>query len=313
MKHTHLAAICLLIATLWTYANAAELTAPLIQGWQLNEVAAPDSSRDYNPHSKLILPDGQCFGLVQAQFSIHWSAADNDKEELEHSYADIMLTLPDGTTIAPIASVSTDGRIGTFSSPEREDIEAKENWGAEQLRWGALFILPSSSIEQAEVTFLDTKYPVDLATNEPPHASESLRVEITSINRLKTHTSAPGAERRIPAASLKLTFPGKGLLQLDLSINALKPNIIGGENRMIFRPSDFSLKTAHGSIEPTGILGSRGQIIRSTIYNISRKSLQELPSANQEMSLLFNAPDDFKTGQLEYFGKAIAEVAAPTE
>jgi hypothetical protein len=313
MTQKPLTVLSLFIASIGTCNAAAELIEPSVLGWQSSEITAPDSTRDYIPNAKLVLPDDQCFGIVHAQFGINWTDTENEKEEVKYSYADISLTLPDGTTIAPIGTVSSDGRIGTFRSPEREDIEAKEQWGAEQLRWGALFILPATDLGQAELTFLDTKYPVQFSTDQPPLAAESIRVKITSISRLKAHTSAPGAERRIPTASLQLKFPGKGLLQLDLSINALKPNIIGGENRMIFKPSDFSLKTQKGSIEPIGILGSRGQIIHSTIYNISGKSFAKLPEATQEMSLLFNASDDFSSGQLEYFGSPIAEVTAPAE
>jgi hypothetical protein len=313
MTKTSLTLLGLFIASIGTCNAAAELIEPSVLGWQSSEITAPDSTRDYNPYSKLVLPDDQRFGIVLAQFDINWTDIENEKEEIEYSYADILLTLPDGTTIAPIGTVSSDGRIGTFRSPEREDIEAKEKWGAEQLRWGALFILPAADLAQAELTFLDTTYPVQFSTDPAPHAAESIRVKITSVSRLKAYTSEPGAERRIPTASLQLEFPGKGLLQLDLSINALKPNIIGGENRMIFKPSDFSLKTEKGSIEPIGILGSRGQIVRSTIYNISRKSLAELPEATQEMSLLFDVSDDFSAGQLEYFGSPIAEVTAPAE
>ncbi|CAA6678802.1 MULTISPECIES: hypothetical protein [unclassified Lentimonas] len=312
MTKPHLASISLFIASLAT-SSGAELTKPSVLGWQMSEITAPDSRSDYNPYSKLILPDDQRFAIVQARFKIEWADADNEKEELEHSYADIALTLADGTNIAPIASITSDGRIDTFSKPEREDIEAKESRGAEELRWGAIFILPNSTIKQGDITFIDSQYPVEFATTQPPHPSEQIRVEITSTDWLKTNTSAPGAERRIPDASLKLEFPGKGLFQVELNVHALKPNVIGGENRMIFKPSDFSLKTEHGSIEPIGILGSRGQITRSTIYNISRRSLEDLPEASTDLKLLFKAPDTFEHGQLEYFGKAIAEITAPAE
>lgn len=313
MQHTTIILIAGLIASTCLASAAGKLTNPNIQGWLSDSVPTPDSSSDYSPNSRLTLPEGQQFAIVHAQFGLDWTDADDEKEQIEHSYADIRLDLADGTQIAPTAAISPDGRIDTYSSAEREDIEAREDWGAEELRWGAIFILPDSDLNEAKLTFLDQSYPIKFANTQPPHASESIRVKVDSVSRLKSLTSEPGAERRFPGASIQLDFEGKGLLQVDLVINALKPNIIGGENRMIFRPSDFSLKTAHGSIEPFGILGSRGQIIRSTIYNVSRKSLDELPEAKQEISLLFRASDDFQDGQLEYFGKAIAEVTIATE
>ncbi len=313
MRHIQTIFIIGLIASSCISSLAGELTNPEVQGWRSKSIPTPDSTRDYSPHSRLVLPEDQQFLIVQARFNIDWTDSENEKEEIEYNYSNIHLDLTDGMQISPIATITPDGRVDTFSKAERKDIKAREDWGAEELRWGAVFILPNKQYNEGVLTFVDQSYPFKFDATPIPHAAESIRVKVDSTEWLKSRTSEAGAEDRIPSASIQLEFEGTGLLTVDLTVNALRPNVIGGENRMIFRPSDFTLRTAQGSIEPVGILGNRSQIIRSTIFNISRRSLNELPKAESKLSLLFKVPDDFQNGHLEYFGKTVAETSAPSD
>lgn len=314
MKNLQSILVVLSLAVGGIHGHAGELTNPRVQAWVKESIPSPDPSYDYSPNSKLVLPENEQFIIVQAHFGIEWQDSDNEKESLKYNYAQIHIDTGGGEKVVPVAALTSDGRVDTYSRAERETIEAREDWGAEELRWGAIFIVPKPSAEVGKIVFAGKSYPVKVESGTEPHPIEFLKVKVQSTSWLKSSTSEAGSERRFPHARTQLEFENKGLLCVDVSIRALKANVVGGENRMIFRPSDFSLKSELGSLQPYGVMGRWGnKVIRNTIYNVSRTSLKELPEAEQKVKLLFNVPAGFTHGNLAYFGKNFEEVKAPSE
>lgn len=314
MKNLQSIAVILSLLAGGIHGLAGELTNPSVHAWVTESIPSPNPSVDYSPDSRLILPENEQFLIVQARFDIEWKDSENEKESLKYHYAQLHIDTAGGEKIVPVAALTSDGRVDTFSNAERKTMEAREDWGAEELRWGALFIVPKSSAEMVKLVFDGQSYPVKVESGAVPHPIEFLKIQSQSTAWLKSSISEAGSERRFPSARTQLEFENQGLLCVSLSIHALKPNVLGGENRMIFRPSDFSLKTELGSIEPYGVMGRWGnKVIRNTIYNVSRTSLKELPEAEQIVKLLFKVPAGFTHGDLAYFGRRVSEVKAPTE
>jgi hypothetical protein len=290
--------------------SGANLENPRVNGWLYSELNLPDPARDYFPFLKMEVPAPGQFLWVQAEFDIGWLTSGEPAESIKLNFEAVSLLVKGSESpIQPVGSITADGRLTTLNNPSFARIEANESWGAKNLRFGALFVVESS--KDLVLRFDGIEYPVELQEGEPPTPSSFVDVSVEGVQWVSRQPSGGGnLSRRIPEATVYLDPGDRSLLSVDLVLSPLKPNVIGGENRFVFRPSDFELRAGDSRIEPLGAVNF-GKFTEDTIFNISRNTLADLPEAEQRFTLVFEVPPGLKAGELRYFGEPLETISAP--
>lgn len=316
MKHA-----VLLLLTLSTLGFAQPISPKKIQLFQTNKLEADQSSCDHFPFLSMDLSASpNTFLIAQCEYDIIWKDAagkpnnnllkketGSEPEQLKFSFLDLKLTSSQGEEIKPVGKMTADLRLSLVSNPKYVRIEARENWGAKTIRFTAVFIAKRS--EQAfTLEFAGQSSPLKVSQKKLPTPGDFASIEIIGTELFEEkQLESSRLERKIPGAQLKLAATTGKLLAVKIKLSPNAPNVIGAENRYIFRPSDFMLISGGISLRPIGFFGSN--FGTDTIYNISRTELKDFVKSSQELSLVFAVGDSFQSGQLRFLNQNKAEVS----
>lgn len=268
---------------------------------------APQSTCDYFPFLQMDLStSSKTFLIALCEYDIAWSDPENDQEMLEYTFSDLSMHADD-QELRPIGEFTSDQRLSFINNPKYSRVQASERNGSKTLRFGALFIVDKAQSEFT-ISFAGEETKAKVSATPLPHPSDFAEVEILE-SKLTDSTKLENSrlKQNIPEVVATLSNPYGTLLLVKTKIVPQSPNVMGGECRYIFRPSDFMLTSEKQILKPLGFL-SRDNFGISTIYNLSRKSEDELKTINQELTLVFAVQPDFKSGELIFMNKNKGEV-----
>jgi hypothetical protein len=296
---------CILLTSV---AFSQTLTPKNIQLYQTELLEVEQSNCDHFPFVKMDLGDSEkTFLIALCEYDITWNDDSNDSEKVEHSFLDLSLKNGEGQEIKPIGKLSADLRLSLINNPKYANVEAREKWGAQELRLGALFVVNKNQ-KAFTLTFAGHESKAEISKSPLPKSSDFAKVDILETELFNSKVvENSSVKRKIPEATINLSTATGKLLAVKVNLTPQAPNVMGGEIRYIFRPSDFMLNTDKQLLRPIGFLSSNFGI--DTIYNISRKSKEELQKASQEITLIFAVAEDYQTGDLLFFGDKKGEVA----
>jgi hypothetical protein len=261
------------------------------------------------PFSMIDTSDSEnTFLVAQCHFDIKWKTPEVDDEELEYSFEDLFLTTDSSDKVLPIGNATMDMRNSLGSRPKYVSLDAREQWKHTQLRFTAIFLVKKSD-SNFSINFAGKEYPTTLTQSITPNRSEYAQHEVTNAQLItadKLFTAR--ATEDIPGSKLKLSNDYGNLLAVTVKTTPVLPNVLGGELRYIYRPSDFQLKHEDQVIQPVGFLNDDGRFMTDSIYNISRTDLKEFQKTFFEISAVFAVGKDFKKGKLLFLNHEAAEV-----
>ncbi|MCH2175918.1 MAG: hypothetical protein MK193_09345 [Lentisphaeria bacterium] len=289
--------------------SAQEISSKSIQLFKTDSLQAPQSDCDYFPFLQMDLSNSsKTFLLAFCEYEITWADQQNDSEQIEYSFLDLSLSSGNNQTFKPIGQFTADQRLSFIRKPKYASVDAKENWGAKTLRFGALFVV-DKSINEFTISFAGEKTKTKASEEKLSDPSEFAKIEILECKLIDSTTIKNSRlKRNIPELEVSLSNPFGKLLKVKTTIFPLAPNVIGGEYRYIFRPSDFLLLSEKQVLKPLGFL-SNDNFGKSTIYNLSRASNDELKKTNQEITLIFAVKPNFKSGELIFLNKVAGQVS----
>jgi hypothetical protein len=303
--------LILILGTLLPQIITAQKISPKsIQLFKTNSLQAPHAGCDYFPFLQMDLSiSSKTFLLAFCEYDITWVDQQNDNEKLEYSFLDLSLSSSDNQKFKPIAEFTADQRLSFTRNLKYARMEAREEWGAKTLRFGALFVV-DKSLNNFTISFAGEETQAKVSTEPPPHPSGFAKIEIVEselIDSKKFKNSR--LKRNVPEVEVSLSNPYGKLLAIKTDIFPQAPNVMGGEYRYIFRPSDFMLLSEKQILKPLGFLSSDNFGI-DTIYNLSRSSNDELKKINRELTLIFAVQPNFKSGNLIFMDKVAGKVTA---
>jgi len=301
--------LALIICTLLSQVvSAQKISQKSIKLVKTDFLQAPQSACDYFPFLQMDLStSSNTFLLVFCEYDITWSDLENDKETLEYSFLDLSLHSSDDQEFKPIGEFTSDQRLRFISNPKYSRVKANERSGSKTLRFGALFVVDKSQNEFT-VSFAGEENQAKVSIAPLPHPADFAEIEILESKLIdSTKLENSRLKRNIPEVVATLSNPYGKLLLVKTKISPKSPNVMGGECRYIFRPSDFMLTSEKQILNPLGFV-SRGNFGISTIYNLSRNSEDELKTISTELTLVFAVRPDFKTGRLIFMNKVKGEV-----
>lgn len=298
--------ICLIILITQSLV-AQKLTVKSIKLYKSDTIQAPQSSRDNFPFLTMDLKGStKTFLLAFCEYDITWEDPQNDKEEFEDSFESLSLQSGNGLTFKPIGDFTADQRLSFIRNPKYSDVEAREAWGAKSVRFGALFLV-DKSLSDFTISFAGEKTTAKVSKLSPTSPSDFVKIQIIESELIDSTTMEDSRLKRyVPDAKVTLSNPHGKLLTVKTKIYAQAPNVMGGENRYIFRPSDFALTSEKQILEPLGYISS-DRFGTDTIYNISRKKIEDLKKVEQELTLVFAVKSTFKSGELIFMDKVKGE------
>ncbi len=313
--------IALLTLALTSLCFGQSLRHKNIKFYQVDTLEAAQSGCDHFPFLEMDLSESKTIFLIAlCEYDILWkdefgkpsnSTKKDDKatppEQINHSFLDLSLTTPDKQELKAIGKFTSDLRLDLIRSPKYAKVEAREEWGATTLRFGALFVVNKAD-KNFTLNFAGLQNKVEVTAGSPPKPSSYANVQLleTEIFDSKMLDSSR-INRSIPDAKLKLSTPSGKLLGVKVQITPTAPNVMGGEYRYIFRPSDFMLDAGQHTLRPIGFIG-HGNVNTDSIYNVSRSNLEEFGKTSQELTLIFSISDTFKAGDLLFLNEKKAEV-----
>jgi hypothetical protein len=296
---------------LTSVAFSQTLTPKSIQLYQTKSLEVGQSSCDHFPFVKMELGDSEkTFLIALCKYDITWNDDANDSEIIDYSFLDLSLKDGEGQEIKPIGELSADLRLSLIKNPKYAKVKALEKGGNQELRFGALFVVNKNQ-KAFTLTFAGHESKAEISTSPLPKSSDFAKIDILETELFNSKVvENSSVKRKIPEATINLSTAIGKLLAVKVKLTPQAPNVMGGETRYIFRPSDFMLHTNKQLLRPIGFLSSNSSNFGiDTIYNISRKSKEELQKASQEITLIFAVADDYQTGDLLFFGDKKGEVA----
>lgn len=314
--------IALIAIALSPLAFSQSISPKSVKLYQTDTLEAEQSSCDHFPFLKMDLSDSDTtFLIALCEYDITWkdefgkpSNETNTKkdekatppEKLDYSFLDLSLSTPDKKELKAVGELTSDLRLNLINNPKYASVEARENWGAKSIRFGAVFIVNKAD-KNFTLNFAGQQSQVVVTTDALPQASSFLKVELLETELFDSKMiDSRRIERSIPGAKLSLSTPSGKLLAVKIKVTPTAPNVLGAENRYIFRPSDFMLNIGKLPLRPIGFMNSNFGI--DTIYNISRTKLEDFKKVSQELTLVFAVNEDFQTGNLLFLGDQKIEV-----
>jgi len=293
---------------LTSVAFSQTLTPKSIQLYQTESLEVEQSSCDHFPFVKMDLGDSEkTFLIALCEYDITWNDDANDSEKIDYSFLDLSLKDGEGQGIKPIGKLSADLRLSLIKNPKYANVTAHEKSGNQELRFGALFVVNENQ-KSFTLTFAGHETKAEISISPLPKSSDFAKIDILETELFNSKVvENSSVKRKIPEATINLSTATGKLLAVKAKLTPQASNVMGGETRYIFRPSDFMLHTNKQLLRPIGFLSGNFGI--DTIYNISRKSKEELQKASQEVTLIFAVADDYQTGDLLFFGDKKGEVA----
>lgn len=291
--------------------SAQQIESKSVQLFKTDVLQAPQSECDYFPFLQMDLSHSpKTFLLALCEFEISWDDPENEAEKLEYTFSDLSLFGSDQQEFKPIGDFTADRRLSFIRDPKYSRIKANEKWGAKTVRFGALFVI-DQSLSEFTFSFAGKKVKANVSGEPLPHPSDFAEIEIveselidsTKIKNSRLKRSVADA----PELEVTLSNPYGKLLTVNVKIAPQAPNVMGGEYRYIFRPSDFMLLSEHQILRPLGFL-SRDNFGMSTIYNLSRTSADELKTLSQDLTLVFAVQPSFTSGDLIFMDKKTGDV-----
>jgi hypothetical protein len=277
---------------------AQEITPKSIQLVKTDQLQAPQSACDYFPFLQMDLSDSSnTFLLAFCEYNISWADPDNEQETLKYSFLDLFLEDANGNRFKPVGEFTSDQRLQFTRNLKYAQVQANERSGSKTLRFGALFLVNRSQ-DQFVISFAGKKSDATASTRPQHQPADFAKFEIIKSELVdSTKLKESRLKRNIPEVAVSLSNPCGKLLFTKIKIRPQLPNVMGGECRYIFRPSDFMLVVDDQILRPLGFL-SRNNFGLDTIYNLSRKSEEELKTMDQELTLIFAVSPLFKSGKL---------------
>ncbi len=289
---------------------AQEISPTSIKLFKTDVLQAPQSRSDYFPFVQMDLSKtSKTFLLALCEYDITWADAENDSETIEYTFQDLSLLGPDSEELKPIGEFTADQRLTLKRDPKHSKVKANEKWGAKTLRFGALFVV-EKSLNEFTVSFAGKKAKATASTEALPRPSDFAKIEIVEskfINSAELVNS--NLKRRIPGLEVTLSSSYGKLLAIKTKVFPQAPNVMGGECRYIFKPSDFMLGSEGQILKPLGTL-LNGNFVAGSICNVSRNSVDELKKTSQELTLIFLVQPGFTSGELTFMGDTKGKVSA---
>ena len=251
---------------------------------------------------------GHHFVYLRLVFDVAWS---DTLDRISISSSDIGLLLPGEAEPRPM--IGRMSALGEFAlSGSSLSARRPNNWPAEteQGYLNAVFLLPET-VTSGTLVFEDTAFAQDIALAAPVSEivdpATLLSVSVTGLVEVDEVVTVQTASRTAIAGRLAPTLGA--IVQLDMTVQPLLANDLGGSNSFFFTTEDFTLVGPDNA--PMRYIGTvPNEAFLDTYSYFSTWEAGDLPRA-QTLRLFFSgntAPGVYK---LFYLGTPVADVMMP--